>query len=230
MACKRLIEYLSSLQSRMPVESSSSTCDAADKTCKQTAVDESEDSGEEYPPSFSVLKMRTSLPVYSTAEQELSKETKDVSFVLKKKSSKKSSKKPCQKINHPMQMLCFFKETEIPIPQTYREIESTLNVVRALLKQYQEQTNVIVWEESDYRQLPSLSESEHTTDSAWNGSTDTSDRGSIFNFHTSSSFDLITPVQERPESFEAGIYSQKLEFSTPLSVSDEGIASKNSTH
>lgn len=39
-----------------------------------------------------------------------------------------------------MQMLCFFKETEIPIPQTYREIEHTLNMVRMLLKHYQEQT------------------------------------------------------------------------------------------
>ncbi|VIP00122.1 Uncharacterized protein BM_BM235 [Brugia malayi] len=44
---------------------------------------------------------------------------------------------------HPVQMLCFFKETEISIPQIYREIEHTLSMVRALLKQYQEQTNYL---------------------------------------------------------------------------------------
>uniref|UniRef100_A0AAF5RU56 Uncharacterized protein n=1 Tax=Wuchereria bancrofti TaxID=6293 RepID=A0AAF5RU56_WUCBA len=219
MACKRLIEYLTSLQSRMPVECFSSAWDTVDKTSRQMIADGSEDSAEEYPSSFSALKIHPSLPV----EQELGKD-------LKKKNCKKSSKKPCQKISHPMQMLCFFKETEIPIPQTYREIEHTLNMVRVLLKHYQEQTNVIVWEESDYRQLPSLSESEHTADSTWNGSTDTSDRGSIFNFHTCSSFDLITPVEERSGSFAKDICSPKLEFSSPLSVSDEGFASKNSTH
>uniref|UniRef100_A0A1I8F138 Uncharacterized protein n=1 Tax=Wuchereria bancrofti TaxID=6293 RepID=A0A1I8F138_WUCBA len=196
MACKRLIEYLTSLQSRMPVECFSSAWDTVDKTSRQMIADGSEDSAEEYPSSFSALKIHPSLP----------------------------------KISHPMQMLCFFKETEIPIPQTYREIEHTLNMVRVLLKHYQEQTNVIVWEESDYRQLPSLSESEHTADSTWNGSTDTSDRGSIFNFHTCSSFDLITPVEERSGSFAKDICSPKLEFSSPLSVSDEGFASKNSTH
>lgn len=42
-----------------------------------------------------------------------------------------------------MQMLFFFKETEIPIPQTYREIDHTLNMVRTLLKQYQEQTKYV---------------------------------------------------------------------------------------
>lgn len=42
MACKRLIEYLTSLQSRMPVECSSSSYNATDKTCKQITVDGSE--------------------------------------------------------------------------------------------------------------------------------------------------------------------------------------------
>ncbi|CAG9537379.1 unnamed protein product [Cercopithifilaria johnstoni] len=225
IACTRLIEYLTSLQSRMPLECSSSTYDTTDKTCKQITVDGSEDSAEEYP-SFSTLKMQASLPVCTTSEQELGKETSFVT-VLKKKNCKKSSKKPCQKISHPMQMLCFFKETEIPIPQTYREIEHTLNMVRILLKQYQEQTNVIVWEESDYRQLPPLSESEHTADSTRNGSTDTSDHGSIFNFHTCSSFDLATPAQERPQS--SAVVNQKPEFPIRSSVSDEGFSSKNST-
>ncbi|VBB27571.1 unnamed protein product [Acanthocheilonema viteae] len=228
MTCKRLIEYLTSLQSQMLVEYSSSTYDTTDKTCKETTVDGSEDSAEDYPPSFSALKVQASLPVCTTSEQELDKEISLVK-VLKKKSCKKSSKKPCQKISHPMQMLCFFKETEIPIPQTYREIEHTLNMVRTLLKQYQEQTNVIVWEESDYQQLSSLSESEHTADSTWNGSTDTSDRGSIFNIHTCSSSDLTIPVREKPQPFGMGICNQKLEFPTSLSTPDEGFASKNST-
>ncbi|VDK77007.1 unnamed protein product [Litomosoides sigmodontis] len=228
MACKRLIEYLTSLQSQMPLECSSSSCNATDKTCKQITVDGSEDSADEYPPSFTTLKMQASLPVCITSEQELVKEASFVN-VLKKKNCKKSSKKPCQKISHPMQMLFFFKETEIPIPQTYREIDHTLSMVRTLLKQYQEQTNVIVWEESDYRQFPSLSESEHTVDSAWNGSTDTSDRSSI-NFYTCSSFDLTSPVQEKPQSSAIGVYSQKPDFPTLLSVSDGGFASKSSTH
>lgn len=90
--------------------------------------------------------------------------------------------------------------------------------------------SVIVWEESDYRQFPSLSESEHTADSAWNGSTDTSDRGSIFNFHTCSSFDLTSPVQGKPQSSAIAICNQKPEFPTPLSISDDGFASKSSTH
>lgn len=45
-----------------------------------------------------------------------------------------------QKISHPVQMVCLFKETGVPIPLTYREIESTLKIVSALLKHYQEQT------------------------------------------------------------------------------------------
>ncbi|EFO27425.1 hypothetical protein LOAG_01061 [Loa loa] len=216
MACKRLIEYLTSLQSRMSMGCPSSAYDTTDKTCRQMTADGSEDSAEEYPPSFSSLKTHSSLPVRTTVEQELGKETSLIN-ILKKKNCKKIFEETVS-------------ETEIPIPQTYREIENTLNMVRILLKQYQEQTNVIIWDESDYGQLPSLSESEHTADSTWNGSTDTSDRGSVFNIHTCSSFDLTTPVQERPESFATDLCSQKLEFAALLSISDEGFASKNSTH
>ncbi|KAM3728168.1 Sucrose-6-phosphate hydrolase [Dirofilaria immitis] len=187
MACKRLIEYLTSLLSRMPVECFLSTY-TINEPCRSITVDGSEDSVDEYPPSFSALKLQESSPIRFIPDEELGRETSFIN-VLKKKNCKKSSKKPCQKICHPVQMIRFFEVTEIPIPHTYREIEHTLNAVRTLLKQYQEQTNIIIWEENDYRKLSSFSESEHTTDSVWNGSTDTSDRGSTFNLYSSSSFD-----------------------------------------
>uniref|UniRef100_A0A8R1TR57 Uncharacterized protein n=1 Tax=Onchocerca volvulus TaxID=6282 RepID=A0A8R1TR57_ONCVO len=217
MACKRLIEYLTSLQSQMSVECFPSAYDAVNKTCRQMPIDGSEDSAEEYPHSFSTSKMRASLPIHSTIEQELGKETSFINF-LKKRNCKKSSKKPCQKISHPVQMICFFKETEIPIPHTYSEIEHTLNSVHTLLKQYQEQTNVIVWEESDYQQLPSFSESEHTADSIVGASL-------IFILLL---FQLHNAGAKIPEFFATNIYGKTGIFSFIL-LSDEGFPNKNST-
>lgn len=76
--------------------------------------------------------------------------------------------------------------------------------------------SIIVWEESDYQQFPSLSESEHTAESTWNGSTDTSDRGSIFNFQGCPSLEHKSPTQERSKSFATG------------PSSDQSFASENS--
>ncbi|MCP9263244.1 hypothetical protein DINM_006581 [Dirofilaria immitis] len=185
MACKRLIEYLTSLLSRMPVECFLSTY-TINEPCRSITVDGSEDSVDEYPPSFSALKLQESSPIRFIPDEELGRETSFIN-VLKKKTAR--NRRKSLKICHPVQMIRFFEVTEIPIPHTYREIEHTLNAVRTLLKQYQEQTNIIIWEENDYRKLSSFSESEHTTDSVWNGSTDTSDRGSTFNLYSSSSFD-----------------------------------------
>uniref|UniRef100_A0A183ED73 Synaptonemal complex protein 1 n=1 Tax=Gongylonema pulchrum TaxID=637853 RepID=A0A183ED73_9BILA len=191
------------------------------------------DSAEEYPESFVTLRASLSLPARTADNDEnTDKETSFVN-VLKKKVSKKSTKKPCQKISHPVQMICLFKETGVPIPLTYREIEQTLKTVEELRQQYQEQTNIIVWEESDYQQLPSFSESTHTTDSAWNGSTDMSERGSTYGFmHVSSSTDFTSPVDEEPELLPPSTANDDgvAENLAGLALADEGIGSKSSTH
>lgn len=91
--------------------------------------------------------------------------------------------------------------------------------------------SIIVWEESDYIKLPTFSESEHTADSAWNGSTDMSERGSTYGFmHVSSSSDLILPMEKKAEDPPTNsCYNQVLGNIASVALSDEGIDSKSST-
>ncbi|VDM97312.1 unnamed protein product [Thelazia callipaeda] len=255
MACKRLIEYLTALQSQLQIECTSSVSDVSCKSCKQQAIDLSDDSSEEYRTSFALLTVKSSLALHNTVEQEQGNLPLITNTISKKKICKKSSKKPYQKICHPVQMVCLFEEIDVPVPHNYGEIEHTLEEVRTLLKQYQEQTkqvyfrltwllmteerliaglkitifhsnvfSVIIWEECDYQKLPSLSESELTSDSTWNGSTDMSEHGSAFNApHLSPLSDFVPP-------FHPTKICQQEECSHSISVPDEGFGSKNSTH
>ncbi|VDN38550.1 unnamed protein product, partial [Gongylonema pulchrum] len=86
MSCKRLIEYLNSLQSQMTSTTDCvvpATCTASEK--RKASADESDDSAEEYPESFVTLRASLSLPARAADNDEnTDKETSFVN-VLKKK-------------------------------------------------------------------------------------------------------------------------------------------------
>ncbi|KHN85412.1 hypothetical protein Tcan_05853 [Toxocara canis] len=159
--CRRMIAYLESLKAQMEPN-------------ERTTPDD--DSADEMPSSFVTLTKHASLPA-RTSVDSVEVPTSEL-FVqkLKRKAYKKSAKKPSQPVCHRLELVRLFNELEVELPLYYQDVPRALDELKELLEFYEQQTNVVVWEESDYQNLELMSESECTLDSALNGSTDMSER------------------------------------------------------
>lgn len=91
---------------------------------------------------------------------------------------------------------------------------------------------MVVWEESDYQNLAVMTESECTVDSALNGSTDMSERGSVSGFPVSSPSEPNACYHQFIRSSLAAPVNcdQVIDQLAALPLCDEGIESKGSTN
>uniref|UniRef100_A0A915C9H4 Uncharacterized protein n=1 Tax=Parascaris univalens TaxID=6257 RepID=A0A915C9H4_PARUN len=235
--CRRLIAYLESLESQMePVDRTPDGGSIFSPTTEAHSLHSFEDSGDsadELPSSFITLKKHTSLPARTNIESSTGQQSNEPFLhKLKKKTSKKSAKKPNQPVCHQFELVRLFAELEVELPLYYHDVPRALDELRELLEFYKQQTNVVVWEESDYQNLAVMTESECTVDSALNGSTDMSERGSVSGFPVSSPSESNVCYHPFIRSSLAAPVNcdQVIDQLAALPLCDEGIESKDSTN
>lgn len=235
--CRRLIAYLESLESQMePVDrtpDSGSTLSPTSEPHSLRSFEDSGDSADELPSSFITLKKHTSLPARPNIESSTGQQSNEPFLhKLKKKTSKKSAKKPNQPVCHQFELVRLFTELEVELPLYYQDVPRALDELKELLEFYKQQTNVVVWEESDYQNLAVMTESECTVDSALNGSTDMSERGSVSGFPVSSPSEPNACYHPFIRSSLAAPVNcdQVIDQLAALPLCDEGIESKGSTN
>lgn len=233
VACRRLIAYLESLQTQMEdFDRDTFNMNPVPPERQKPLVDDDDDSAEEYPANFITLKKHTSLPA-NPHNSHQSQKPLGVIPTLKKRASKRSAKKPNQPIKHQLEFVRLFADVEVDLPVCYQQVGHALDEVVGRLESCKEQTNIIMWEESDYQHMTVPSDS--GVESNWNGSADMSEISSIGGYSLPISplpNCLIHPLGQSSSTLPT--YNEDCnevaDTLTSLHMKDEGIDSKNSTH